>query len=182
MFYVTALALIVGTAIGLARGGRPRYVGRHRLRAWWLVIIGFSLQAATDHVDAGSLGTAAVLVGAASLLAFAALNPHLVGIGVVAIGVAANALVIGINDGMPVRPSAVVAAHITSRADEPQLGYGYRHHREDPSDRLRPLADIIPIPPFHQVVSFGDLILAFGAAATVAHLLLPGPKRAARNE
>jgi hypothetical protein len=104
-----------------------------------------------------------------------------VGIGVVVIGVAANALVIGINDGMPVRPSAVVAAHITSRADEPLLGYGFRHHREGPGDQLRPLADIIPIPPFRQVVSFGDLILAIGVAATVAHLLLRGPKRAVRS-
>jgi hypothetical protein len=181
MFYVTALALITGAAIGLARGGRPRNVGCHRLRAWWLVVIGFALQVAADHVDAGSLGTVAVLVGAASLLAFAALNPQLVGIGVVAIGVAANALVIGIDDGMPVRPAAVVAAHIASRADEPLLGYGFRHHREGPSDRLRLLADNIPIPPFHQVVSFGDLILAFGVAATVAHLLMPGPERAARG-
>ena len=181
MFYVTALALIIGVVVGLARGGRPRNMGLHRLRAWWLVVIGIAAQVAADHVATASLGTVAVLAGAASLLAFASLNPHLVGIGVVAIGVAANALVIGINDGMPVRPSAVVAAHITSRADEPLLGYGFRHHREGPGDQLRPLADIIPIPAFRQVVSFGDLILAMGVAATVAHLLLRGPERAVRS-
>ncbi len=180
MLYVTALALIIGAVVGLARGGRPSNLGRHRLRAWWLVVIGIAAQVAADHVDTASLGTVAVLAGATSLLAFAALNPHLVGIGVVAVGVAANALVIGLNDGMPVRPGAVVAAHITSRADEPALGYGTRHHREGPGDQLRPLADIIPIPAFRQVVSFGDLILAMGVAATVAHLLLRGPERAVR--
>jgi Family of unknown function (DUF5317) len=177
MFYVTALALVIGAAVGLAFGGRPRYIGRHQLRAWWLVVVGFGLQVATDHLDLGLFGTVVVLIGAASLLTFAALNPHLVGIGVVAVGVAANALVIGVNDGMPVRPRAVVAAHVATGAEEPALAYGYRHHRETRRDRLVPLADIIPIAAFHEVVSFGDLILAVGVAATVAHLLLPGRRR-----
>ena len=121
MFYVTGLALVTGVVIGLASGGRPRYLGRHRLRAWWLVLLGFGLQAATDRFDVGRWGTAMVLAGAAALLLFAALNPNLVGIGVVAVGVAANALVIGVNDGMPVRPRAVVAAHIATQASEPTL-------------------------------------------------------------
>jgi hypothetical protein len=181
MLFLTGLALVIGVVVGLARGGRPRYIGRHRLRAWWLVVVGFALQVATDHVDLGSFGTVAVLVGAAALLAFAALNPHLVGIGVVAVGVALNALVIGLDDGMPVRSRAVVAAHVASGAEEPTMSYGYRHHREGPGDRLRPLGDIIPIPALHEVVSFGDLILAFGVAATVANLLRPVRRDAARS-
>ncbi len=173
MFFVTGLALVTGAVIGLATGGRPRYLGRHRLRAWWLVALGFGLQAATDRFDVGAWGSALVLVGAAALLVFAALNPQLVGIGVVAAGVAANALVIGVNAGMPVRPSAVIAAHITTRADEPTLDYGNRHHRQRASDRLLALSDIIALAPVHEVVSFGDLILAIGVAATVARLLSP---------
>lgn len=178
MFYVTGLALVSGAVIGLATGGRPRYVGRHHLRAWWLVVVGFGLQLAADRIDAAWPGTVTVLAGAAALLLFAALNPHLVGIGVVAVGVAANALVIGVDDGMPVRPTAVVAAHLATPSEEPVLAYGFRHHRETSSDHLTPLADTIPIPAFREVVSIGDLILAVGVAATVAHLLHPGPRHA----
>ena len=178
MLIVAGLALVLGAAVGLVRGGRPGNIGHHRLRAWWLVVVGFGLQAAADRLDLGSFGTVAVLLGAVALLAFAAVNPHLVGIGVVAVGVAANALVIGLNNGMPVRPSAVVAAHIASPADEATLSYGYRHHRQGGDDRLVGLADIIPIPAFHEVVSFGDLILALGVAAAVARLLGPVPRHA----
>lgn len=178
MLIVAGLALVVGAVVGLGRGGRPGNIGHHRLRAWWLVVAGFGLQAAADRLDLGSFGTVAVLLGATALLAFAAVNPHVVGIGVVAVGVAANALVIGLNNGMPVRPSAVVAAHVASVDDEAALSYGNRHHRQSGADRLAWLADIIPIPAFREVVSFGDLILAVGVAAAVAHLLGPGPRHA----
>ncbi len=173
MFYVTGLALVAGTVIGLASGGRLRFLPRHRLRAWWLVIAGFGLQLATDRFSIGFLGTALPVAGATALLAFAALNPNLVGIGVVAVGVAANALVIGLNGGMPVRSGAVVAAHVATRAQEPVLNYGSRHHREVPRDRLRPLADTIPVPLFKEVLSVGDLILAVGVTATIARLFHP---------
>jgi hypothetical protein len=183
MLYVTGLALVSGAVIGLATGGRPRFIARHRVRAWWLVLVGFGFQLAADHVDLGSLATVVVVAGAVALLAFASLNPNLVGIGVVAVGVAANALVIGLDNGMPVRPSAVVAAHLATVADEPAINYGYRHHQQRPSDKLLFLSDIIPIPvqPLQQVVSFGDLILAIGVAATVAHLVQPLPDHSART-
>lgn len=180
MLYVTGLALVSGAVIGLACGGRFRFVSLHPLRAWWLVVVGFGLQLAADHLNVGGFGTVMVLAGAAALLTFAARNPHLVGIGVVAVGVAANALVIGINGGMPVRPAAVVAAHIATTAELPALNYGHRHHGERPSDKLRPLADMIPLPEFHEVLSFGDLILAVGVGATVAHLLQPVPRHTHR--
>jgi hypothetical protein len=180
MFYVTGLALVAGAVIGLAAGGRPRFLAGHRLRAWWLVLVGFGLQVATDRFPAGWWGTPMVLAGATALLVFAALNWHLVGIGVVAVGLVANAVVIGVNGGMPVRPRAVVAAHIASAALEPTIGYGPRHHREGADDRLALLSDIIPLAPFHQVVSIGDLILAVGVAATIAHLLRPKPRHLAR--
>lgn len=178
MFLVTGVALVAGAIVGLAMGGRFRFLPQRRIRAAWLVAVGFGLQYATDHLKVGRLGTPMVLAGAAALLLFAAANPHLVGIGVVAVGVAANAIVITVDDGMPVRPGAVVAAHIATRAQEPFLTYGLRHHREGPDDTIRPLGDIIPLPLFHEVVSVGDLILAFGVASTLAHLLQPAPRHA----
>ena len=175
MLYVTGLALVAGAVIGLATGGRPRFVVQHKIRAAWLVVIGFGLQVVSGRIDHVTLATLAVLMGTVSLLAFAVLNPSLTGIGVVAVGVAANALVIGLNDGMPVHPAAVVAAGIASPAQVPALDYGTRHRQEQPSDRLQFLDDRIPLPVFHEVLSFGDLILAVGVADAVAHLLRKVP-------
>jgi len=170
MLFTTGLALAIGAVIGLITGGRWQHVADHQVTAWWLVIIGLALLVAMDHLALGGAGTALVLLGDAALLVFCAMNPQLIGLGIVAVGVAANALVIGMNGGMPVRPSAVVAAQLASPLTEPRLGYGHRHHRQRPGDRLTFLADTIPIPELHQVVSFGDLILAVGVADAAAHL------------
>jgi hypothetical protein len=112
-----------------------------------------------------------MLLGYACLLGFAASNRSLVGIGVVAVGLAANALVIGINGGMPVRASAVIDAHIADPEGLSRVNYGHRHHLESSGDKLTFLGDIIPLQPLHAVVSFGDLILAFGVADLAGHLL-----------
>lgn len=180
MLYVTGLALVAGVVVGLAFGGRPGFIAQHRLHQWWLVVVGFGLQAVADRVHQVTLGTALVLVGAVALLAFAGLNRRLVGIGVVAVGVASNALVIGLNDGMPVHPAAVVSAQIASPGQLPVLNYGFRHRQERPTDKLRLLDDRIPLAPFHEVLSIGDLILAVGVAVTVSHLLRRRPLHARR--
>jgi hypothetical protein len=161
---LTLLALLIGGLIGLCTGGHPRYLGQHHVRAWWLLLAGVLLEFAAARLDLGGpgTGTAVVVLGYVSLLAFAAVNRSLVGMGVVAVGLAANALVIGINGGMPVRPAAVAAARVD---------YGRLHHAEGPGDHLSWLGDVIPARRLHLVVSFGDLILAVGVADVVAHLL-----------
>jgi hypothetical protein len=176
----TALALVAGTAAGLVTGGRPRHVGTHSVRAWWLLLAGFLLQAGVARLDLGPAGTVVLLTGYGCLLAFASFNRALIGMGVVALGLAANALVIGINGGMPVRPAAVVAAHITSEQGLPHVNYGNRHHPEGHGDRLGWLGDIVPIRQLHEVVSFGDLILGVGVGAVIAHLLHPRRRRLLR--
>lgn len=167
----TVLALVAGVTIGYLTGGRLRHVAGHPLRSWWLVVAGFVLQAAVTRADLGWLGTAGLLAGYGCLLAFAAVNRALVGMGVVALGLAANALVIGLNGGMPVRPAAVVAAHIAGRPRLAGIDYGRLHHRETAGDRFPWLDDLIPVPELHQVLSFGDLVLAVGVGDVVVHLL-----------
>jgi hypothetical protein len=164
MMALTVLALVVGGLFGLCTGGRPQYLAQHRVQAWWLLLLGVSLQLAAARLDLGGPGmeNAVVVAGYVSLLVFAAFNRSLVGMGIVAVGLAANALVIGINGGMPVRPAAVAAAGVN---------YGRLHHPEGPGDRLSWLGDVIPARPLHLVVSFGDLILAVGVADVVAHAL-----------
>jgi hypothetical protein len=173
----TVGALGVGAVAGLLTGGRLRNVAGHRLVAGWLLVLGVILHAAAARLDLGPLGIVSLLAGYGCLLAFAARNQTLVGIGIVAIGLAANAFVIAVNDGMPVRTSAVVAAHITDRPGLAALVYGRLHHLEHPGDRLGQLGDIIPVPMAHEVLSFGDLILAVGVADLVAHLLHPKRRR-----
>jgi hypothetical protein len=175
----TALALVIGTVFGFLRGGRIRHVAEHHVRGWWLVIAGFGLQIVPDRVDLGNVGTPLLLVGYACLLVFAAVNWRLVGMGVAFVGLASNALVIGLNNGMPVRPSAVVAAKISDQAGLPRLDYGRRHHQERPDDRLTDLGDIIPVPQLREVLSFGDLILAVGVADVASNLLRPRRRRRA---
>jgi Family of unknown function (DUF5317) len=173
----TALALAIGTVFGFCRGGRLRHVADHHVRAWWLVLAGFGLQIGPDRIDLGQLGTPLLLVGYGCLLIFAGLNWRLVGMGVAFVGLAANALVIGINNGMPVRANAVIDAKISDRAGLAGLDYGRRHHAEGPDDRLTDLGDIIPVPQLHEVLSFGDLILAVGVADVASNLLRPRRRR-----
>jgi hypothetical protein len=61
-----------------------------------------------------------------------------------------------------------------ARADEiPKLGFGGKRHLERPSDRLTGLGDILPDYVFHEVLSFGDLVMAVGIAAVFTNLLRP---------
>jgi hypothetical protein len=167
----TLLAVVAGVTIAFITGGRPRNIAEHQVRLWWLLFPGFGLQLIADKVSLGWVGTVGLLLGYSCLLGFAAANRSLVGIGVVAVGLGLNALVIGVNGGMPVRATAVVNAHIADEAGLSRVNYGHRHHLEKNSDRLTFLGDIIPLQPLHAVVSFGDLILAFGVADLAGHLL-----------
>src|SRR5258708_31278880 len=103
----------------------------------------------------------------AVLVAFAVANLHLVGMGVMTIGLCANLLVIAVNEGMPVRPRALVAADVVSATDVDHLDMRGARHLERSSDLLMVLADILPIRA--QVVSFGDLIIAGATVDVIAH-------------
>jgi hypothetical protein len=176
----TVGALGVGALLGLLTGGRLAHVAGHRLAAGWLLVAGVILHLVAGRLDLGPVGTLGLLVGYGCLLVFAALNRTLVGIGIVALGLAANAAVIAANGTMPVRTSAVVAAHITDGSRVTTVDYGRLHRQERSDDHLRGLADIIPVPRIHEVMSFGDLILAVGVADLVAHLLHPKHRRRPR--
>jgi hypothetical protein len=79
---------------------------------------------------------------------------------------------------MPVRAGALVAADIIPGRDSaPFVKLRGERHLEDGNDRLMVLADIIPIAPIHQVVSFGDLVLGIGTVALIVGLLRPPPRK-----
>ena len=175
----TVLAVLAGIAVGVARGGRLRYLSDRSLRAWPLLIAGVAVQAVSAHVG-GWPGYALLLASYVLLLAFAAANLHMVGMALIGIGLLMNLATIAVNHGMPVRASAIVAARIASADEVDRLKIASKHHLERPSDKLLLISDIIPVRPLHEVLSFGDLVLSFGVADTVVHLLRP-PKRHAAD-
>ncbi|HWS44600.1 MAG TPA: DUF5317 family protein [Acidimicrobiia bacterium] len=129
----------------------------------------YSLPRARWHdVGFGLLVASYVLI-----LAFVARNYVLRGMGVVFVGIACNALVIVLNQGMPVRIPADWQRESWAQA-------AVKHHPQQPDDRLRVMTDIIVVrEPFDAVLSFGDLILAVGLCDVAFHASRrPKPRRA----
>ncbi len=161
------LGVVTGPLLGWRRNPRHRRAGLCR---WWLLVVGLVLTVAADHVANAALAQLAVVAGYVSLVAFAVSNRRMVGMGLAALGLCLNALVITVDGGMPVRPGAVVGAGLAHGGvvGRPQ---GHRHHLENGGDQLTVLDDSIAFPVFHEVVSIGDLILLVGVAEVMAHLV-----------
>jgi hypothetical protein len=164
------VALAIGALIGLAAPPEERRFKRPRARLLPLVGAGVLLQALAGRLDDGAAVVVALL-GFASLLGFAAANMHLVGMGVLIVGLAANVLVIAVNGGMPVRRDALVAANVVEEHELDGLELRGPRHVERPRDHLVVLGDIIPVPVVDEVVSFGDLILLVALSDIAAHLV-----------
>src|SRR5439155_2969126 len=174
----TALAAGVGLLIGVVSGGSLRRLGERRFHLWPLLPLGVVLQLPfADRLGFGSL-----LASYGCLLAFALANSRLVGMGLVAVGIALNTIPIAANRGMPDDRDAIVAARITTAAKVKTLHLDRKHHLEPKSDTLTELADIIPVRPLKEVVSFGDVVLAVGVADVIYHLLRPRLRHAPRDE
>jgi hypothetical protein len=165
-----ALAVGAGLVIGLATGGRTANLGRHPMFGWPLLIVAFAAQSLAQVGGLQRIAYPLVLLSYVVLLVFAARNLHLVGMGVVLVGIALNAAVVLINHGMPVRPSAAAAAGIERLAAV--------HHTERESDTLLVLADVVPARAIGEVLSIGDLVLAVGLGNVVVRMTRP---RAARS-
>lgn len=172
------LAVAAGVAVGLATGGRPRFLAHRRLRLWGLLAAGVALQVLAPSAGGATVGL--LLASYGLLLAFAAANVVVVGMWLVATGIALNLAAIALNGGMPVRPSALVAAGLTEPGRADEVALAAKHHLEGPSDRLVALGDVIPVRSLGEVVSFGDVVMAVGVADVVARLLAPPPGRRSR--
>jgi hypothetical protein len=178
----TAVAVVLGIALGLATGGRIANVSRRPLELVSLLAASVALQVVAELTDLGdTLGLALVLVSYVGLSAFAVANIRLVGMPVVLVGLLCNLAVITVNGGMPVRDDAIVAAGAAERDELSTLDFGAKRHLEERDDVLTVLGDIIPVRPAREVVSFGDLILAVGVADVLFRLLRPSGARGRRE-
>jgi hypothetical protein len=159
------LALGIAVAVAmliplLTRGSYHRLV----MTPWrWgaLLFGGLALQLVLEFADVPEsrwhdVGFGMLVASYVLIVGFCAGNLVLKGMAIVLIGVACNAIVITVNQGMPVEvpPDWENEAWV-----EPTI----KHHPKTDDDRLLFLADIIVLrEPFDTVISFGDLILAFG--------------------
>lgn len=168
----TLMAVAAGILVGVLTGGRARHLGDRAFRLLSLLVAGVALQAVGVRLES-TTGLVVVLVSYLLLLGFALANASLVGMWLVALGVALNLLVIGVNAGMPVRPSALVAAGIARPEEVGDLDLGGKRHLERPSDRLTFIADVFPVSPVAEVLSFGDIALDVGMANVIVHLMRP---------
>lgn len=164
-----ALVLFIATTIALLRGGRLINLADIRLQYWWLLLLGFGIQAATallpDRDWTRSAATAMILVSYLPLLILVLINRNREGMWLAGFGVLMNFSVIALNGGMPVlEGAAVVAAGLGGGAGGFQLALDFKHVLLNASTRIPFLGDVMPVRLFGigQVISLGDVLLAVG--------------------
>ena len=141
-----------------------------RLRLWWLLPLGFGIQAGPallpdDAAWAPDFGVGLVLISYLPLLLLVILNRERKGMWLAGLGILMNFSVIAANGGMPVLAEAALAAG--GYKESLQVVYGYKHVPLDAGTILSFLADVIPVRLFGQgqVISLGDVLLAVGLGA-----------------
>jgi hypothetical protein len=164
-----AAAVVVGLLVGWARPPAGAFSAGPRVHRIGLLAVAACLDAAAVLL-AGNGAVLAMAGAYALLLAFAACNRHLTGIVVIAVGILLNLAGLVLNQGMPVRPGALVHAGVVHVDELASTELGGPRHLETSSDVLPILGDVVPVAPTHEVLSFGDLVIAAGAADTAIEL------------
>lgn len=163
------VAVLGGLAAGLLRPPIGARGVRLHLRRLPILAVGALGSALAQQLD-GDLATLALAGSLALLLAFVAANAHATGVAVIGCGLLLNLVAVVLNNGMPVRGSALVAADVVEESQLSTTSFAGPRHLETGSDRLAVLGDVLPLPLVREVVSFGDLIVVLGAADAVREL------------
>jgi len=158
------LALLAALVVGWARSGSLDRLGRLPLRTRRLVVLAFLAQL-VGTVVGGPLHPVGLAASAGLVVAFLLRNRSVRGTGLIALGLLANALVVGANGAMPVSLHAAAQAGVALE----DLAAGARHEVADRGTRLPWLGDVVPVafPPRPEVVSPGDVLVVAGAAQLV---------------
>jgi hypothetical protein len=151
---------------GRLAGGRMGNLTSLRLRWGPLALVALLLQVINPP---GRWPLVMLLTSFVLLSVFAAVNLRIRGFLLIVVGVALNFTVIGVNEGMPVSGSALIASGqadtlgaLTDDADS-----YVKHHLATADDRLLFLGDVIALPPpISQAFSVGD-VFTYGGVAWV---------------
>jgi hypothetical protein len=160
-----AVALVVAVLVVLATHGSLRQLAQLPVEGFGMLFVALGIQAALNIVHipkarVDDVGFGLLILSYACILGFCFVNLRLRGMAIITIGIALNAIVIALNQGMPANgPTRVDAQGRTVSA----VATSVKHRPERPGDVLTVLDDRIVIRvPFHEILSFGDLILALG--------------------
>ena len=170
---VAGVALMLAVAVGWALGGSLSALGNINLRERSLVWAAVAAQALGAIIGgpayAVGLALSALLVGR-----FLLRNRGVRGTGLLALGLLANALVVGVNGAMPVSLHAAGRSGTTTQ--DILTGADPRHEIAGAGTRLSWLGDVIPAPwPVRpEVISPGDVLIAAGLAQLVVLGMRPG--------
>jgi hypothetical protein len=164
---LVVVVLAVALALGWARGGSLERLGALPLRSRRLVV-GALLAQLLGSVVGGPFYPVGLALSAGLVVGFLARNRGIRGTGLVALGLLANALVVGLNGAMPV--SADAAGRAGVGVQDLLTGADARHEPAGRGTRLRWLGDVVPVPlPLRpEVVSAGDVLVAAGLGQLVA--------------
>ena len=167
------VALAIGALTGLLRGGSLKNLAHASFRWPVFLVVGCVLQVAAVIPGAEDASAALIVASYGSLLVFACANVTTAGMALIAIGIALNGFVIAVNDGMPVKAEAIVAAGIAEDVSEAErFEFRGKRHLATDEDRFVILGDIIPVPVGGgSVLSYGDLVLALGVAVLLDALV-----------
>jgi hypothetical protein len=154
---VYAIAIVVAILVVPLTGGQFARLTNIRLHRVWLLFAGLGLQILLELVDLpkaryDDVGLALLLLSYVFIIGFGLSNLLLTGMGVITVGIAMNAFVIALNQGLPYRYPEGTKAETT-----------VKHRPEKPNDILPALGDTIVLgDPVDAAISFGDLVIAVG--------------------
>jgi hypothetical protein len=160
--WLLPLALPLGVLAGWLAGGDWHRIARYRLHWWGLLavalVIGLIVGLNPDAFAGGLL----LFISLAAYLAVALRNLHIVGMGVVAVGIMANIVPVLVNGHMPVRPEAIVQAELADADNYEQVRLGTGRELAGDGDHLTWLGPVVPVSLVNEVFSWGDLIVMGG--------------------
>jgi hypothetical protein len=163
--WLFVLTIAIAALIVVVTWGDVRQLARLRINGVWLLFTGLAIQIALELIDfpkdqIETVGYGLLMASYAFILAFCFANVSTRGFGVITVGIALNALVIGFNQGMP---TVNIGNDAHGNRIEKRVEQTVKHRPESDDDILGFLGDKIVFPkPFDTVVSFGDLIIAVG--------------------
>lgn len=178
--WLLVLTVAAVTIVVVATRGDPRRLAGVHISSAWLLFLGLALQIGVSAVQiprdqVETVGYGILMASYALILSFCLANISIRGFGVIAVGIAMNALVIGLNQGMPT--VAIGNDRAGNRVEKP-IEQTVKHRPESADDLLGFLGDKIVLPePLDEVLSVGDLVIAAG----ICELVYFGTRRRRRR-
>jgi Family of unknown function (DUF5317) len=165
---VITIAIVGGVALVVVVVTRGSFSQLFRLpiQSIWMVVAALSIQIFLALVELPSdrfddLGLALVMTSYAFLLAFCFVNVRISMMWIIGLGIALNALVIGLNQGMPTADHEVTTR--SGRTIEEPIERTAKHRPESDDDLLPFLGDRLRVPyPVDEVISIGDVVIGLG--------------------